>query len=305
MRTRAALLLCLLPSLAGAQTANQILATENSKTDSGGRNDGNINLAECEGTAGGGIADQMTFNWVLNTANPTTGSTLNLYLAKADSGCPPTATAKTTLQSGLANTATTAGPYQVTSQLIVPLGITSCATGALTILNLCVTEVTGTTETSRAVGTMVLDGTTPSIPVVTGATPGDGALNVAWDAGTGGSGVSASYKVLATAPAGCVTTACTETHLSGEVTGSTSYRMTGLTNNVTYDVRVIAFTAAGNPSADYSAPFPGTPQPVDDFWTHYQAAGGREQGGCGLGGDGPLALLALLPLLPRLRRRDP
>lgn len=305
MRTRAALLFCLLPSLAVAQTSGQVLPSENSNTGSGGRNDGNVNIAECAGTAGGGIADAMTFNWVLNTTKPTTGSTLNLYLAKADSNCAPAATARVTLASGLANSVTTSGPYQVTSQLVVPLGITTCANGALTNLNLCVTEVTGTTETARAVGIMVLDGTTPSIPVVTGATPGDGALNVAWDAGTGGSGVSASYKVLATAPAGCVAPACTETHLSGEITGSTTYRMTGLTNDVTYDVRMIAFTDAGNPSADYSAPFPGTPQPVDDFWTHYQASGGREQGGCGLGGDGPLALLALLPLLPRLRRRNP
>ena len=305
MRTRAALLFCLLPSLAVSQTSGQILASENSTTGSGGRNDGNINIAECAGTGAGGIADAMTFNWVLNTTTPTTGSTLTLYLAKADIGCPPTATAKTPLESPLPNTVTTSGPYQVASQLIGPLGITNCASGALTTLNLCVTELTGTTETARAVGTMVLDGTTPSIPVVTGATPGDGALNVAWDAGTGGSGVSASYKVLATAPAGCVAPACAESHLSGEVTGSTSYRMTGLTNKVTYDVRVIAFTEAGNPSADYSAPFPGTPQPVDDFWTHYQAAGGREQGGCGLGGDGPLALLALLPLVARLRRRNP
>lgn len=304
MRTRAALLLCLahaVPVAARAQTAGAITVTETSATDSGGRNDGNVNIAECRGT----ISDTMSFTWPATGA--ASGSTLRLYAALNDTQCPPTATAKAVLESYTDGTTTTSTVFQVSTGIIGKL-VATCGSGKLDDLDLCLTvQPSGGTEVSTGkVLTKTLDGTTPPPGVVTGATPGDGALNVAWDAGpstTGATGISASYKAKATAPPGC-TTSCTETHLSSEVTGSTSVRLTGLTNDVTYDIRVIAYTAAGNPSTTLSDPFPGTPRPVDDFWNHYTKDGGREQGGCG-GPVGALALLALLPLGWRLRRRRP
>lgn len=139
----------------------------------------------------------------------------------------------------------------------------------------------------------------PPPPTGVSASTGEEALNVSWSGGTsttGATATSASYRVFAAA--GGVTVSSVET------TG-TSLRLGGLENGTTYDVSVVAYSEAGNPS-DASGPVPGTPQPVYDFYELYRASGGAEAGGCGQGPGGWTGLaLAVLPLLLRRRSARP
>jgi hypothetical protein len=172
---------------------------------------------------------------------------------------------------------------------ITNTGLDGCA--GETKLYFCAFLYDGTTLVSgiSALGSMVVDGVTPSAPGKPSVSSGDGALNVSW-----GEVASAStYQVSATPPTG--------SDVVGPETSAFSQRLSGLTNNVTYQVKVQAFSQGGNPSG-FSPTTAGTPQEVDDFWKRYQREGGAEQGGCG-GSGGLLALLALLPLA--LRRRNP
>lgn len=61
--------------------------------------------------------------------------------------------------------------------------------------------------------------------------------------------------------------------------GGYSYRITGLENDVYYEVRGKSVDQAGNISRRWSAPVFGSPQEVDDFWEAYKNAGGKEKGG--------------------------
>lgn len=137
----------------------------------------------------------------------------------------------------------------------------------------------------------------PPPPTGVSVSIGEKALNVSWTEGTtttGATASTASYAVFAAA--GGVTVSSTET------TG-TSFRLGGLENGTTYDVWVVAYSEAGNPS-DASELLAGTPQPVYDFYELYRAAGGAEAGGCGQGPAGLAGfVLAALPLLLRRRRR--
>jgi uncharacterized protein (TIGR03382 family) len=73
-----------------------------------------------------------------------------------------------------------------------------------------------------------------------------------------------------------------------------------------YAVRARAFTSTDadtrNQSADTLAAGTFTPEPFDDVWTRYKAAGGREEGGCGTAGGGALSPLLLALALLRRRR---
>ena len=97
------------------------------------------------------------------------------------------------------------------------------------------------------------------------------------------------------------------THASAESSSTTDLRVGGLENGTTYDVWVVAYSEAGNPS-DASALAAGTPQPVSDFYDLYQSSGGAERGGCShAGGTGELALVAIAwaTRLRARRRTDP
>ena len=65
---------------------------------------------------------------------------------------------------------------------------------------------------------------------------------------------------------------------------------------------MLAYSNADNVS-EPSFVTTGMPELANDFWNAYRAAGGQEQGGCGYGVAGPIALLALAGLL-FLRRRS-
>jgi hypothetical protein len=127
-------------------------------------------------------------------------------------------------------------------------------------------------------------------PPPTGLTVGVGeqALYVTFSPGTSTTDAPAAPKSYqAFASAGGVT------HGSSETTGTRDVRIPGLENGTTYDVWVVAYSEAGNPS-DRSELSAGTPQHVLDFYEMYRSAGGSETGGCSAGGDaGFLTLLAL------------
>ena len=120
---------------------------------------------------------------------------------------------------------------------------------------------------------------------------GENALHVSWTEGTTTTGATASTERSAVFAASRGVVAS-----SAEATG-TSLRLGGLENGTTYDVWVVAYSEAGNPS-DASALVAGTPQPVYDFYELYRAEGGTETGGCAQGPAGFLGFaLAALPLL--------
>jgi hypothetical protein len=304
MRTRVALLACLsclAPALALGQTAGAIVVTEVV----GDVLDEKINLAECKSSdLAGGTIDEITLAWALGTT-PAAGSTLTVW-ASDTSACPPTSTNKVQLESGLATTAvrspSSGGTWNVGTDVFRKSGsgwsVTCDATSSTATIYFCVSiEPSSGAATSGATGPMVLDRTIPRKPVITSILPGEGALNVAWSAGTtGGSGTTATYSVTATAAG---QPARTESGITG-----LDRRLTGLTNGVTYSVTVTAYTASNNPS-EASDAAQGTPVPVQDFWERYQEQQGVETGGCGAGGTSLLSLLALAGLAPRLLRRRP
>ncbi len=129
--------------------------------------------------------------------------------------------------------------------------------------------------TASAVVTWQLERPPPTTAV--SVSIGEKALNVSSSEGTTATGATAStasYGVFAAAGGGTVS--------SADTTG-TSLRLAGLENGTTYDVWVVAYSEAANPS-DASALVAGTPQPVYDFYELYRAEGGAEA--CG---EGPAA----------------
>jgi hypothetical protein len=323
MRTRVALLLCLSslpPSAALAQTAGVISIAETSDTQDGGQNDGVINIAECTGLSQGGATltpTALNLTWLLSGI-PAAGTYYKVYATTQ--ACPTSTFTPSTdivdltngfqLTNGQSGSWPPTGNIQAVSEILVPLALDACAVSTtVTNVNLCVTVYdsgqASVQDGSKATAVLVLDTRLPATPAITEVTPGDSALTVRWTAGTGGPTVS-YFTVTATPVAPDAThTNCTAGGAPGSHTvtgaGATSYRLGGLTNGACYDVTVSATSEALNPGAP-SAAVPGSPVPVDDFWRLYQAAGGREQGGCG-GSTGLLAFLALAPLAPRLRRR--
>lgn len=180
--------------------------------------------------------------------------------------------------------------------IVTAVGQQACTVQAKTIY-ICVHWYDSSgTRRGFAQGQVTLSTAKPATPVNVSVTPGENALNVSWDVGTGGAERTEEYQVLATP------TGTTDTVYSKRVTG-TSLRLGGLTNGVTYDVQVIAYTKSGNPS-DPSATVSATPVPVSDFWEQYKARGGTDSGGCGAGGTGALAMIGAAALAA-LRRRKP
>lgn len=308
MRTRALLLLCplaVVPALGRAQTtAGTMTLFETNVAGGGGRNDKVINIAECSGNG-----DTLQLDWTVSGTWGSTWSTYRLFATTA-SDCTSATTnllASDVAVSANSPTGTVAG-VDVRTKITSPFSV-SCSGTPPTNIRLCasVYDTSGAAVGATATMLVTFDFARPDPPLGVGATPGDGALNVSWTGATTGAATATSFTATATAVAPATGQTCNAGGASGgscSVTGGTSCRISGLTNFACYQVTVVGYSDSNNAS-DPSAAAPGVPLPVDDFWKHYQDAGGREQGGCGLGGDGPLALLALLPLLARLRRRDP
>ena len=176
-----------------------------------------------------------------------------------------------------------------------------------------------------------IDTRPPNMPAGFTATGGEKAINLSWDAqdtddqniafyqafcsrtSTGEADRGDSTDSLEFAP-GCPLSApdddmLTEQFLCGTQTGGTSMRITGLENDVEYNVALVAIDDAANVSAKASAT--ATPVPTDDFWEHYRQQGGEANGGFCIasvtdttGGATARLLLALLVLGLALRRRS-
>ena len=192
----------------------------------------------------------------------------------------------------------TGDPAPVVSRFTSPLSL-GCSSADTTVY-VCVrlTAQGETTVRGTAKGYFRLQLAAPNAPTGVSVRPSESALVVSWTASTGTVTVK-DYQARATnvADPGDV-------HASGWVSG-TSARIEGLVNGTFYDVVVVARSLGDNESVEAAAPAPVAPVPVDDFWEHYVAAGGREEGGCTTGGGaGALAALGLVALRALGRRRS-
>lgn len=293
---RRAALLCLVPTLALAQTPGQIIITESADGDA------YVNLAECQGAT----ADTLTLQWQVASGGvaPTSvpaGTAVTLTISSNDTGC-PAGTSATVWQPATAPDAnqSASGAYPGTgtnlpvTTVLTDLGLNGCASAQYTLTACASMSLGGTTYSAK--GTILFETRPPPAPTLGGVAPGDSALIVSYTPGTPTTSTTANdhYQAQATGPDGVA-------HLSTTTTSTGGTRIDGLSNGVAYDVVVFAYNKAGNQSAASNV-MSGTPEPVADFWQTYKGAGGREQGGCGAGPAGALApLLALLALA--LRRR--
>jgi hypothetical protein len=294
MGIRTALPICLLALTPLGARGATLTVTEASTFDSGGASDEVINIQECLGNA----SSSLSLSWTID-ALPVASTVYRTFVTK---GACSDSTGLIQVGSDAATNQLATGTQSgisVRNDIISPLltSSISCApASSTTALNLCVKTFLGSADQSQTATTsLVLDTRVPAAPVNLAVDSGDTALAVRWTQGTNGAVTADSYT--ATATDGTNTFTCDST-----VGSTTSCKITGLQNNVTYTVSVVARSAARNVSAT-STTVTGTPIPVDDFWRTYRKAGGREEGGCGHPGAGLLGLLGLLPLA--LRRRTP
>ena len=298
MTRRLAVLACLagVPALASAQT---IIVTESTDRDS------IINIAECSNQP----PDRLAFTWTPTT----TAAAYDLY-ASDQAGCPGTSTSSggttnahtRTIATSIAQTSRNEGD---TAATVLSLASISCQSSS-TSLFICVfaagTNInSGTIVTPLASASVQLDLVAPPPPTLTGVTPGDGSLTVSWQVGLGSAdggtlGSANSFRVYYAPADG----SSGEKFSTFTGAGTTSGRVTGLTDGVVYDVTVTALTIGSNESArsNQLSGTETTPIQVQDFWRLYQNSGGREQGGCATGAAGLAALAALTPLVLRKRR---
>jgi len=256
-----------------------------------------ISLKECNGS----VVDNITINWTVATA---TATAFDLWIS--DQGnCPQPSTTSTAHVAELATNQSLSGTYPSSGTFPVQtmlndVSIANCNPAATNVY-VCLFPA-GTTTTPVATLSIPLDFATPPAPQLNSVTPGDSALIASWQQGSGsvdgGTGAINSWKVYyglsGTSPLPNVFTVTNA--------ATTSARIDGLTNGVSYDVQVTAVTVGGNESPPSNL-LSGTPQQVNDFWRLYKLDGGQEQGGCAAGAGGLLALLVIVPVALRARRR--
>jgi MYXO-CTERM domain-containing protein len=186
-----------------------------------------------------------------------------------------------------------------TSAIAAAVGQASCTSDS--DIFLCLEARRGATRLGTAKATLSLRLAKPTAPTLTSVTPGEGALNVSWDAPNPDLHESYAVVTRTDSPLDPAWAGTTVVRTSPRAT-ATDLRVEGLTNGVVYEVEVLRFNDPDNPS-DPSNAFTSSPVSVTDFWEGYQLAGGREQGGCSTGGAGLLAA-AGLAALALLRRRS-
>jgi len=111
----------------------------------------------------------------------------------------------------------------------------------------------------------------PGAPTITSIDPGETNLKVKWDKPSDDDLDSyiIHYRQEGT----------TDDHQADETNGeATSFQITGLTNDVNYEVWMTAVDTAMNESEE-SNTMTGTPEPVEDFFEYYRGQGGGDQGG--------------------------
>lgn len=197
-----------------------------------------------------------------------------------------------------------------TSEIAVAAGKDTCDAVANEEIALCIQARASGADIGTARGRLTLSLTKPGSPTGVSASPGERALNVSWNRvdSTSTTPAAEGYVVDATV-VGTTTDAFDPVaiHTSGRITSSDErpdVRLGGLVNGVVYQVRVFAFSTADNRSDfDPANAVTGIPQPVDDFFETYRAAGGVEEGGCASGAAGPVAIGAVALLLAMVVRR--
>lgn len=258
-----------------------------------------VNIEEC-----GSATDTIHLAWATTTTN---ALSYTLYAANKTStgSCPTAPESSSSLIAGQVKTvpATLTNDVEFSTSAIAaaafgPTACSSIANDNQTIF-LCMQAKAGLNGAGENLGTarttLTLALSRPARPVIGRAQAGENAVNVDWSPGANGAADTVSYVLRATPSGGGSVT------LSPRVT-TQNYRLTGLTNDVPYDVAVVAYSAASNPS-DPSSAVSVSPSHVLDFYSTYRAAGGQEQGGCSGGPAGPLALLAGAAALLAVRRK--
>jgi MYXO-CTERM domain-containing protein len=268
-----------------------------------------VNVAQCAGTAPlrlewnlGGVTLGQNETYTIfasNTAPATTGTDANACAQQDDDVADGTDVFAGQVGEGVPATLAVQRSDVNGGEAVEEAGF-SCETSDSRLLYVCVHRIdAGGVRQGAAWGQFMIQLSAPNPPSITAVGPaGEDRLFVSWSRDNEGL-VPDHYRARAT-----------RLSESGETVGEpiTSSRVTanevtisGLENGVRYRVEVIAFSVGGNPS-EPSEPREASPAPINDFWETYGLAGGREQGGCGTGGTGPLALVAV-GLLALLRRR--
>jgi hypothetical protein len=225
---------------------------------------------------------------VLATTSATTTSTNGLTVCPSGAGTVTTVAASSSVAQVISVGA---------ASLVSAAGL-QCSNTSNPTINVCIHYVPSGSSavTGSAVGTISLSTQPPSAPYIWLVEPADGALLVHWN--PGGGTAPSYYQIVATA--GGVS------RYSGNIFSAdqnVNGRITGLTNGTTYAVTVIAYSSGGD-AGPASNEVPATPQPTAGFFDRYQAAGGKEQGGCASGPAGLGALLLSAAGLAGLRRRS-
>jgi len=159
---------------------------------------------------------QLSVNFTAGSAN---GSAITNYKYSTDGGssftaCSPTQTTSPIVITGLTN----GTPYNVQIKAVNTAG-DGTATGS----------------------TAATPYTTPGAPTITGITPANGQLSVAFTAGTTGGNAISNYKY--STDGGSTFTACSPTQTTSPIV------ITGLTNGTSYNVQIKAVNTAGDGTA--------------------------------------------------------
>lgn len=252
-----------------------------------------ITSAECQSGT-----DILSFQWSVSS----TSGAFNLY-ASDTQGCPTTAPAGQTITfhtAVIAPNVTTTFVTNITAGTVLNAAQIGCTTATQAVF-VCVFDASSTASPLASVS-IPLDLVPPAAPQAVSISAGDSSLNVTWQLGTatadaGTPGSAYSFRVYYQPSDG--SSPVKYSSFSGA--GTTSGRVSGLTNGVPYTLYVTALTIGGNESGP-SNTLTGSPIVVNDFWRLYEGAGGKEQGGCATGAAGLAALAALAPLAWRKRR---
>lgn len=287
---RAAVLLAalaLVPSVARAQASTfssaQIIGSGTGTT--------TVNLANCKAN------EALSLAWALD-ATPTSDQTVTIFTT-TDQTCAQTNAISTVVSE-------TAPDGNQTTVLKAKADIAGgdCSPVQGTRYVCLLLSGGGITSATASV-TVNLDTQAPTPPDTITTTAGDTSLTVGWSYSSSATKASdiAGYRV-AYHPASSASTK--DVKYSSQVdSGSSSERITGLTNGTAYEVWVEAVDSAGNWSVASTSAI-GTPKASNDFWELYRSSGGKDTGCTSApGSSGPLAILLLLGavLVGRRRRR--
>jgi hypothetical protein len=294
MARRAALLLLLLPGAALAQTT--ALAVLSNPT--------RLSRADCAQTSG---LTAVTWSWTPTGTTVVSGDVYRFAAYAPGTSCPntaPIAGASNLVASDLPATSTLAS-QSVNLGRIINAVTPNCTSATDQLVNICVYFVPTTASVVQTLWQGVLNFQTalPPRPTISNVNAGDSQLTVTVLAGTADATYAAidsiTYYVYCADPAGTVVTA-------GPGNAAANIVCSGLVNNTQYSITAVGVSAAGNLGPTSTPPVTGTntiPLPFQDFWNVYKGDGGKEEGGCGIGGLGALAPVAAVLALLALRRR--